>query len=80
MSDIAPTLPARPPLAVGASEAARLSGVSRSTWHKLVSAGGAPPPTRIGRRTVWHVATLDRWLALGCPSAERLRAMQQDQA
>ncbi len=68
------------PLAVNASGAAALCGVSRSMWLKLSSQGAVPAPVRLGRRTLWRVADLDAWLAAGCPSAERWREMSGGEA
>jgi predicted DNA-binding transcriptional regulator AlpA len=66
------------PLAVDAREAARLLGVGRSTFLSRVGTGAAPPPVKIGKRSVWSVATLSRWLDAGCPSADRFREMERE--
>ena len=50
-----------PPLMVGASDAAALCGVSRSTWCKLDAAGRIPQSLRVGRRRLWVVVELRRW-------------------
>ncbi|HUS46539.1 MAG TPA: helix-turn-helix domain-containing protein [Phycisphaerae bacterium] len=59
------------PLLVGAAEAARLSGVSKSTWWSLHAQGKVPAPLRLGGRTMWNVEELRRWIEGGCPSRER---------
>ncbi len=66
--DSTPTSPpVIPPLLVSASEAARLCGVSRTSWWALHSAGRVPLPVRLGRRTLWRVAELAEWVEAGCP-------------
>lgn len=56
-----PTLPT-----VGLSRWANLSpfvAVSRETWRKLVMAGKAPQPKRLGERcTVWDNSEVHEWL------------------
>jgi len=65
-------------LAVDDSGAARLVGCSRSHWRRMVAAGKAPPPLKLGKSSRWPVALLMRWLDAGAPSAhefaERSRA------
>ena len=64
----------RPPieaLLVGAAEAGRLCGVSRSTFWALHAAGKAPRPLKLGRRTVGRIAELRAWVEAGCPPRER---------
>jgi predicted DNA-binding transcriptional regulator AlpA len=64
------------PLAVSGTDAARLAGVSRSTWFRLVASGRAPRGLYLGSKRLWTVAELERWLAAGAPPAERWEAMQ----
>ena len=74
--------PASEPLAVDAQEAARLCGVRRAHWWRLVSSGRAPAPIYLGRRAVWALdgpTGLRAWMLAGCPprdgaAAERWRA------
>jgi predicted DNA-binding transcriptional regulator AlpA len=58
-------------LTVSAKDAARICGVSRTHWYSLMSSGRLPPPIRLGRRTLWRVADLHRWVAEGCPPLHR---------
>ena len=45
-------------------EVCALVGLARSTIYAKVSAGGFPPPIRLGSRSVgWRLADIDRWLA-----------------
>lgn len=76
----APTLAPPPtPLLVDAAEAARLCGVARSSWWRLVSSGRTPTPVRLGRRTLWRAAELAAWCAAGCPGRDRWQALQAAQ-
>ena len=66
-----------PPLAVPATEAARMCGFSRSGWWKLHSKGMCPRPIRLGRKTLWAVDGpngLRAWVAAGCPSLDKWEA------
>lgn len=58
------------PLAVGAREAARLSGVSLRTWWRAVSAGVAPKPYKLLGKTLWRFADLKQWTDAGFPRRE----------
>ena len=76
MRDPAPPPPPAP-LAVGAADAARMLGISRSSWLALVSAGRAPGGIRLGRRVVWRVGELKDWLDAGAPPADRWAAAKK---
>jgi predicted DNA-binding transcriptional regulator AlpA len=57
------------PIAVNASEAARLCGFSRGHWHRLDSAGLVPRPVRIGGGCPrWVVSDLAAWMEAGAPN------------
>jgi predicted DNA-binding transcriptional regulator AlpA len=60
------------PKVIGVIEAATTLGISCRSWRRLVDAGLAPQPVRLGRRVLWRVDELDAWLAAGCPSIENL--------
>lgn len=47
--------------------AARYS-FSSSHWRRLVDAGRAPQPARLGRLVRWSLAALEDWERAGCPS------------
>lgn len=53
--------------------AARLGISTRQAW-KLLAAGRLPAPLRLGRSVRWRAATVDRWIAAGCPSREVFEA------
>ena len=45
-------------------EVCQFTGLGRSTIYAKVSAGGFPPPIRLGTRSVgWRLADIDTWLA-----------------
>jgi predicted DNA-binding transcriptional regulator AlpA len=75
------SIPPRPtvaePLAVGAAEAARLCGISRSTFLAHLATGHVPLGVRIGRRRVWPIADLRAWLLAGCPERHRWDNMKK---
>jgi len=58
-------------LAADAKGAARLIGVSERLWRRLHAEGKVPRPIRLGKRVLWSVAELERWLAAGGPDRER---------
>jgi predicted DNA-binding transcriptional regulator AlpA len=51
---------------VNATTAAGIVGVSRRSWSRLVAAGRAPKPIRLGRSARWRVAELRGWIEAGC--------------
>ena len=64
-----PTPP--PVLAVTPAEAAKMIGVSRSMFFKLLNAGRiGPMGTRLGRCHRFSVDELQRWVAAGMPRRE----------
>ncbi len=52
---------------VGAVEAARICGISRTTWYSLKAAGRVPAPVHLGRRVLWRREELHDWMTAGCP-------------
>ncbi len=56
------------PLAVRRREAARLLGVSISTWRRWDTAGATPPSVTVGKLTLWPMRSLRLWMQWGCPS------------
>ena len=69
-------LNARTPLAVGQQELARLIGLAPRTIRSLNSAGRIPRAIHLGRRRVWCVAEIQRWLEAGAPERTRWEAMR----
>lgn len=56
-----------PPLAVNATNAAALIGISRASFYAAWRAGKAPEGLMIGRRRLWGVEELKAWIAAGAP-------------
>lgn len=55
-------------LLVGAAEAAKAIGVSRTKFFELHSAARIPRPIRLGRRCPrWSIDELRAWIAAGAP-------------
>ena len=50
------------PLLVRAPEAARMLGISRSTFYARVQKGCAPQPIRWDGTTVWRVSDLEKFV------------------
>lgn len=46
-------------------------GVSRRKIWSMASAGQMPAPVRMGRSVRWRQSDIERWVELGCPSAEQ---------
>lgn len=47
------------------AEVAERSRLARQTLYNRIAQGKPPHPVRIGRRLRFHVAEVDRWLAVG---------------
>lgn len=67
--------PAIEPALLSAEDAARLSGVGKSTWWTYHTSGLCPTPVRLGGRTLWRAAELRDWIAAGCPPRVKWQAM-----
>lgn len=65
---------------VNAVEAARICGVSRTTWFKLRAAGRIPSPVRLARRVLWRVEELHQWIAAGCPTLHQWQRLRDQKA
>jgi predicted DNA-binding transcriptional regulator AlpA len=69
--------PAADPLLIPDTQAARLCGIGRATWHRLRAAGRlGPQPVRLGRAVRYRRAEVEQWAAAGCPDARTWAAMQ----
>lgn len=49
-------------------EVADLLGCSARHVYRMTDAGRMPPPVRLGSLVRWPRATLEEWVANGCPS------------
>jgi predicted DNA-binding transcriptional regulator AlpA len=56
-----------PPVLIGKQQAARMCGLSRSTWDTYRAAGWVPDGVRIGNVLRWRVDALREWIEAGCP-------------
>jgi len=48
--------------------------ISKRHWLRLVDAGKAPQPTRLGRSVRWKISTLEKWDADGNPVVRHVPA------
>lgn len=64
------------PLAVGLETLSHLLGVSPRTLRGLSNSGRIPRPIHLGRRRVWCVAEVQKWLEAGAPERARWEAMR----
>ena len=62
-------------LLLRAGEAARMCGLSRSTWYKNVAAGEVPAPVKIAGAVRWRRSELVEWIEAGCPPRVMWEAM-----
>ena len=70
--------PGEPPrLALRASEAAGVLGISRAQFFKLHAQGRIPLPRQLGTRAPrWDFDELRAWLAADCPDRQRWEQMK----
>lgn len=67
------------PIALPASAAAGLFGLSERQWWRLHSAGRIPLPLRLGRACRWSIDGSDglrAWAEAGCPPRDRWEEMR----
>jgi predicted DNA-binding transcriptional regulator AlpA len=64
------------PLLVDCGKAAKLVGVSRTTWWSLNRSGRCPLPVKLTGRPLWRRAELEAWTAAGCPPRAKWQAMR----
>jgi predicted DNA-binding transcriptional regulator AlpA len=65
------------PLAVGAEAAGAISGLGKTKFLELVDEDRAPRPIAFGRRKVWAVDMLRRWIEDEAERADRFRKRSQ---
>lgn len=65
-------------LAVDAAGIPKVLPISRALWLKLDSQGRVPRGFKLGRRRLWDIDELKRWIAAGAPSAERWARMREE--
>ena len=59
------------PLLLDAAGLARLLSVSRSALYQWLASGRVPSPVKLGRRALWRLDEIRRWVAAGCPPRSR---------
>ena len=74
MSSTVGTAPSVVPALLDAKTAAKLCGVSRSTFLGWDSAGLCPRRIKIGGRVLWSHAQLEKWASQGCPDRASMEA------
>ncbi len=63
------------PLLLCAKDAAKLCGISRAQWWKLLERNKLPEPVYLGQKAPrWRVTELRTWVAAGCPDAAAWKA------
>jgi len=65
---------APPPKLIGVVALAEMLGVSPGHVRRLVDAGKAPPPLRLGSCVRWSRAVIDEWVAGGCPNCRKMKS------
>jgi len=55
---------------------AKLLCCSPRTVYRLADSGRVPPPARLGALVRWNPATVQAWMAAGCPAARTFRRGQ----
>ncbi len=57
-------------LLVDASQAAKILGISTSSWYRLIAYKGAPTKLRVCRMARWRRQEVVDWVAAGMPVAK----------
>ena len=70
-------VPMPEPLMLRAKDAARLCGLSSSTWYEFRSAGMLPPSIKLGKARLWRLDVLRKWVELNCPNIDKFKAMEK---
>ena len=66
LSTAAPT-----PALLDVQAVAEMLGCSTRHVYRLSDAGKMPSPIKLGALVRWNRASLEEWIAAGCPSARR---------
>ena len=65
----------RSPAMLDVEQFADMLGVSTRHVRRLVDAGKAPQPVRLGRTCRWPRRTVETWISDGCPNCRRRKAV-----
>ena len=63
--------PGRTPAMLTVHEVARMLNCSARTVYRLTDSGRMPRPVKLGALVRWSRATLEQWIADGCPSCRK---------
>ena len=66
------------PVLVTAKELSAMLSVSVRTIWRMRDAGRLPAPITIGSCVRWQTATIEEWVAAGCPQVSRGRSHRND--
>lgn len=68
------------PILVGISDAAKMLSISRGLFYEMISDGRlGPVGIRFGRKRLFSVGELRRWVDASCPCREKWLSMQGTQ-
>jgi predicted DNA-binding transcriptional regulator AlpA len=63
--------PTCPPILLDGRSAAAALGIGRTLFYKLHATGRLGPlPVKLGERSLWVRAELERWALAGCPARD----------
>jgi len=63
--------PKLPPRLLDVDDVAAILRCSTRSVYRLVSSGRVPPPCRFGSMMRWTPASIEAWVAEGCPTVRR---------
>jgi predicted DNA-binding transcriptional regulator AlpA len=75
-----PSEQAEQSLLLGREDAARLCGVSVTSWDRLKAGALNPQPIKLGGRVLWKRSDLEEWVRLGCPDRKTFKVLASNQA
>lgn len=63
--------PACPPILLDGRSAAAALGIGKTLFYRLHATGRLGPlPVKLGERSLWARAELERWALAGCPARD----------
>lgn len=68
------TQPVNEAILLSAAQCAKMCGISRRSWFRLNASAKVPACVRVGFSPRWVRKTLERWIAMGCPSRKEFEA------
>lgn len=67
------------PMLIDAIKAAKLCGISRALIYKMIDLKEFPQPIKVGRKTLWNIEVLRRWIRLSCPNQLAMKRLIKKQ-